>query len=102
VDRLFKAPLQPARVLARLIELPGLIRYRCAAALALIAEWSGALPHRLQRSPAVIFNCKDALPDAYLSQHSSLRDALYTRHFVPAVDAFALPLGRLGAIATHF
>jgi LysR family transcriptional regulator (chromosome initiation inhibitor) len=78
------------------------MRYRCVAALALIAEWSGALTHRLLRRPAVIFNCKDALPDAYLSQHSDLRDALYTRHFVPAVDAFELAPGGLGAIATHF
>ncbi|MCJ7799030.1 MAG: HTH-type transcriptional regulator ArgP [Polaromonas sp.] len=71
----------------------GIMRYRCVAAPALIAEWGGALPHRLLRSPAVIFNRKDALQDAYLAQHFNLRDALYPRHFVPAVDAFELALG---------
>jgi len=70
----------------------GIMRYRCVAAPALIAEWGGALPHRLLRSPAVIFNRKDALQDAYLAQHFNLRDALYPRHFVPAVDAFELAL----------
>lgn len=44
------------------------------------------------RSPAVIFNRKDALQDAWLAQHFNLRDALYPRHFVPAVDAFELAL----------
>ncbi|MDP3708173.1 MAG: HTH-type transcriptional regulator ArgP [Polaromonas sp.] len=71
----------------------GIMRYRCVAAPALIAEWGGALPHRLLRSPAVIFNRKDALQDAWLAQHFNLRDALYPRHFVPAVDAFELALG---------
>ncbi|MGH6640416.1 MAG: ArgP/LysG family DNA-binding transcriptional regulator, partial [Polaromonas sp.] len=105
----------------------GLMRYRCVAAPALIAQWgraasggevrragptqastapsggsavreatsvgaSMALPHRLLRSPAVIFNRKDALQDAFLAQHFNLRDALYPRHFVPAVDAFELAL----------
>lgn len=70
----------------------GIMRYRCVAAPALIATWGGALPHRLLRSPAVIFNRKDALQDAYLAQHFNLRDALYPRHFVPAVDAFELAL----------
>ena len=70
----------------------GIMRYRCVAAPALIAEWGGALPHRLLRSPAVIFNRKDALQDAWLAQHFNLRDALYPRHFVPAVDAFELAL----------
>ncbi|MGH6639779.1 MAG: hypothetical protein ACREBY_14415, partial [Polaromonas sp.] len=51
-----------------------------------------ALPHRLLRSPAVIFNRKDALQDAFLAQHFNLRDALYPRHFVPAVEAFELAL----------
>lgn len=70
----------------------GIMRYRCVAAPALIAEWGGALPHRLLRSPAVIFNRKDALQDAYLAQHFNLQGALYPRHFVPAVDAFELAL----------
>lgn len=70
----------------------GIMRYRCVAAPALIAEWGGALPHRLLRSPAVIFNRKDALQDAWLAQHFNLQGALYPRHFVPAVDAFELAL----------
>ena len=77
----------------------GLMRYRCMAAHALIAQWTtpaGVLqPHRLLASPAVIFNRKDALQDAFLAQHLNLKDARYPRHFVPAVDAFeqALALG---------
>ncbi len=74
----------------------GLMRYRCMAAPALIAQWGQPVPpHQLLASPAVIFNRKDALQDAFLAQHLSLRDALYPRHFVPAVDAFeqALALG---------
>ncbi|MEO7399153.1 MAG: HTH-type transcriptional regulator ArgP [Polaromonas sp.] len=77
----------------------GLMRYRCMAAPALIAEWGGAadaggmaLAQRLLASPAVIFNRKDALQDAYLAQHFKLSDALYPRHFVPAVDGFELAL----------
>ena len=73
----------------------GIMRYRCVAAPALLATWDGALPHRLLRSPAVIFNRKDGLQDAWLAQHFNLQGALYPRHFVPAVDAFerALELG---------
>ncbi len=77
----------------------GLMRYRCMAAPALIAQWGGAadagglaLAQRLLASPAVIFNRKDALQDAYLAQHFKLKDALYPRHFVPAVDGFELAL----------
>ncbi|MBH2011073.1 MAG: HTH-type transcriptional regulator ArgP [Xanthomonadaceae bacterium] len=70
----------------------GIMRYRCVAAPALAAEWGAALPHLMLRSPAVIFNRKDALQDAWLAQHFNLRDALYPRHFVPAVDAFVLAL----------
>jgi LysR family transcriptional regulator (chromosome initiation inhibitor) len=44
------------------------------------------------RSPAVIFNRKDALQDAFLARHFDLRGALYPRHFVPGVDAFELAL----------
>ncbi len=79
-------------------ETLGMMRYRCVAAPALIAQWGHAaagglaLPHRLLRSPAVIFNRKDALQDAFLAQHFNLRDALYPRHFVPAVEAFELAL----------
>lgn len=74
----------------------GLMRYRCLAAPALVEKWRGGKamvsPQRLLASPAVIFNRKDALQDAFLAQHFNLRDALYPRHFVPAVDAFDLAL----------
>ena len=70
----------------------GIMRYRCVAAPALLAEWDGALPHCMLRSPAVIFNRKDALQDAWLAQHFNLQGALYPRHFIPAVDAFELAL----------
>ncbi|MDO9404151.1 MAG: HTH-type transcriptional regulator ArgP [Polaromonas sp.] len=77
----------------------GIMRYRCVAAPDLIASWGAApapvSPHRLLQSPAVIFNRKDALQDAFLAQHFNLRGALYPRHFVPGVDGFerALELG---------
>ena len=84
----------------------GVMRYRCMASPALLAQWnepvaggkatgSNRLAHRLLASPAVIFNRKDALQDTFLAQHFKLKDALYPRHFVPAVDAFefALELG---------
>ena len=78
----------------------GVMRYRCVASPALLAEWaaqsgqsgSSVSPHQMLRTPAVIFNRKDALQDAFLAQHFGLRDALYPRHFVPAVDAFELAL----------
>lgn len=80
----------------------GVMRYRCVAAPSLIAQWgerrsrnARSIAHSMLRSPAVIFNRKDALQDAFLAQHLNLRDALYPRHFVPGVDAFerALELG---------
>lgn len=70
----------------------GIMRYRCVAAPSLLTQWGNALPHCLLRSPAVIFNRKDALQDAWLAQHFNLQGALYPRHFVPAVDAFELAL----------
>ncbi|WP_457282370.1 HTH-type transcriptional regulator ArgP [Polaromonas sp. P5_D5] len=80
----------------------GVMRYRCMASPALVAQWNepaaggkaapNRLAHRLLASPAVIFNRKDALQDTFLEQHFGLRDALYPRHFVPAVDAFELAL----------
>ena len=79
----------------------GTMRYRCVAAPALIVQWNepgaghaagGVSAHRLLGTPSVIFNRKDALQDQFLAQHFGLRDALYPRHFVPAVDAFELAL----------
>jgi LysR family transcriptional regulator, chromosome initiation inhibitor len=82
----------------------GVMRYRCVAAPGLLARWSAGTPakrrkpvpaHQLLASPAVIFNRKDALQDAFLAQHYAITGASYPRHFVPAVDAFerALELG---------
>ena len=70
----------------------GAMRYRCVATAALVAQWGTALPHSMLRSPAVIFNRKDALPDAFLARYFNLRGANYPRHFVPGVDAFELAL----------
>ncbi len=74
----------------------GLMRYQCVAAPALVKQWHGGkasvLPQLLLASPAVIFNRKDALQDAFLAQHFGLRTARYPRHFVPAVDAFEMAL----------
>jgi LysR family transcriptional regulator, chromosome initiation inhibitor len=80
----------------------GLMRYRCVAAPALLAQWDTAaakggttLARQLLKSPAIIFNRKDALQDSYLAQHFGLREAAnlaYPRHFVPAVDSFELAL----------
>lgn len=75
-----------------LAESLGVLRYRCMAAPALVAKCrtkSGAVSvHRLLATPAVIFNRKDGLQDAFLAQHFKLTAPQYPRHFVPAVDAF--------------
>lgn len=71
----------------------GRMRYHCMAAPSLVARWREAgLPHAMLRSPAVIFNRKDALQDAFLALHFGLKNVLYPRHFMPAVDAFELAL----------
>ena len=51
--------------------------------------------HQLLSQPAVIFNRKDGLQDAFLAQHLKLSNAHYPRHIVPSVDGFerALELG---------
>ena len=75
-----------------LAEPLGVMRYRCVASPALVAQCrtpSGAVSvHRLLAIPAVIFNRKDGLQDAFLEQHFQLDAPQYPRHFVPAVDAF--------------
>jgi LysR family transcriptional regulator (chromosome initiation inhibitor) len=75
-----------------LAERLGVMRYRCLAAPDLVQRCrtpSGAIsPHRLLAQPAIIFNRKDALQDAFLSEHFGLRMPNYPRHFAPAVDAF--------------
>ena len=77
----------------------GVMRYRCVAAPAVAQRCltpSGAVSvHKLLAHPAIIFNRKDALQDAFLAQHFDLRQPNYPRHFAPAVEAFetAIELG---------
>ena len=77
----------------------GVMHYRCMAApeVALRCRTAkGVLsPHRLLAQPAIIFNRKDALQDAFLAQHFGLQQPRYPRHFAPASDAFetAIELG---------
>ena len=77
----------------------GIMRYRCVAAPVVVQRCRtprGAVsPHKLLAHPAIIFNRKDALQDAFLLQHFGLRQPNYPRHFAPAVDAFerAIELG---------
>ena len=77
----------------------GVMRYRCVAAPAVAQRCRtprGAVSvHKLLSQPAIIFNRKDALQDAFLEQHFGLRQPHYPRHFAPAVEAFetAIELG---------
>ena len=77
----------------------GVMRYRCVGSPALAAsvqaEGGGLSVHRLLATPAVIFNRKDGLQDAFLAQHIGLKQPAYPRHFAPAVDGFeaAIELG---------
>lgn len=77
----------------------GVMRYRCVAAPEVVQRCRtprGAVsPHQLLAHPAIIFNRKDALQDAFLAQHFGLKQPNYPRHFAPAVDAFerAIELG---------
>ncbi len=77
----------------------GVMRYRCMAAPEVAQRCrtpAGAVsPHKLLAHPAIIFNRKDALQDAFLQQHFGLQQPRYPRHFAPAIDAFetAIELG---------
>ena len=75
-----------------LAEPLGIMRYRCVASPSLVQQChtpgSALSVHRLLMTPAVIFNRKDGLQDAFLEQHFNLLAPQYPRHFVPAVDAF--------------
>lgn len=77
----------------------GVMRYRCVAAPDVVQRCRtprGAVsPHQLLAQPAIIFNRKDALQDAFLAQHFGLKQPNYPRHFAPAVEAFetAIELG---------
>jgi LysR family transcriptional regulator, chromosome initiation inhibitor len=70
----------------------GVMRYRCVASPGARQKWltpaGNVSLHRMLSSPAVVFNRKDGLQDAFLRQHFALTHAAYPRHFVPAVDAF--------------
>lgn len=70
----------------------GVMRYRCVTSKALRDKCTTAAGnvslHRMLTNPAVVFNRKDGLQDAFLRQHFALTHAAYPRHFVPAVDAF--------------
>ena len=77
----------------------GLMRYRCVATPEVVQRCRTARgtisAHRLLAQPAIIFNRKDALQDAFLQQQFGLRQPNYPRHFAPAVEAFetAIELG---------
>ena len=77
----------------------GVMRYRCMAAPEVAQRCrtpAGAVsPHKLLAYPAIIFNRKDALQDAFLRLHFGLEQPRYPRHFAPAIDAFetAIELG---------
>ncbi|MCU0941408.1 MAG: HTH-type transcriptional regulator ArgP [Hydrogenophaga sp.] len=79
----------------------GVMRYRCVATPAVVqrcrsgGKKAAVSPHKLLAQPAVIFNRKDALQDAFLAQHFGLKEPAYPRHYAPAVDAFetAIELG---------
>jgi len=77
----------------------GTMRYCCVATPAVVKRCqtpSGAVSlHKMLAQPAVIFNRKDALQDAFLAQHFGLQQPHYPRHFAPAVEAFetAIELG---------
>lgn len=77
----------------------GVMRYRCMAAPEVAQRCRTAKgvvsPHKLLAQPAIIFNRKDALQDAFLAQHFGLQQPHYPRHFAPAIDAFetAIELG---------
>jgi LysR family transcriptional regulator (chromosome initiation inhibitor) len=81
----------------------GTLRYCCVATPAVAKRCqtpSGAVSlHKMLAQPAVIFNRKDALQDAFLAQHFGLQQPHYPRHFAPAVEAFetAIELGLPGA-----
>lgn len=82
-----------------LAEPIGALRYRAVANQQWLAQCltpSGRLSiHRLLAQPAVVFNRKDAMHDRFLAQFFELRQPLYPKHFVPALDAFerAIALG---------
>ena len=75
----------------------GVMRYRCVAVPAVVkrchTEGGAVSAHKLLAQPAIIFNRKDALQDAFLAQHFGLQQPNYPRHFVPAIEAFETAIG---------
>ena len=91
-----------------LAEPLGRLHYHAVAAPALAKQCKdrqGKLSaHQLLAQPAVIFNRKDALSDAWLEQHFGLHQPPYPRHFAPSNEAYhtaiALGLG-WGMVPAH-
>ena len=79
-----------------LAEPLGVMPYACMASAAVAEKCRGrggaVSVHRLLAQPAVVFNPKDGLQDAFLEQHFGLTAMAYARHQVPAVDAFEAAL----------
>ncbi len=74
----------------------GVMRYAAVASQEVVARCQANSDaerlHLLLREPAVIFNRKDGLQDIFLRQRFGVENALYPRHFAPAVDAFEAAL----------
>lgn len=73
----------------------GLMRYRCVASPLLRERLRVGLNarqplgiHQLLSHPAICFNRKDGLQDQFLKMRFGVDSPNYTRHYVPAVDAF--------------
>ncbi len=76
----------------------GTMRYRCVAAPGLQGKLVAKLPaksrgnppglHQLITQPAIGFNRKDGLQDQFLQQCFGVTDLSYSRHYIPAADAY--------------
>ncbi|KKW68675.1 chromosome replication initiation inhibitor protein [Lampropedia cohaerens] len=76
----------------------GRARYRCVASAANVALLRGnagkVTRGRLAQLPAIIFNRKDGLQDAFLRQQFGSRPIDYPRHFVPSTEAYERAIER--------
>jgi LysR family transcriptional regulator, chromosome initiation inhibitor len=74
------------------VEPLGTMRYRCVAAPGLRDKLLGKKAaiglHQLVTQPAIGFNRKDSLQDAFLHNCFGVNDLSYPRHYIPAVDAY--------------
>jgi LysR family transcriptional regulator, chromosome initiation inhibitor len=70
----------------------GTMRYRCVAAPGLRDKLLGKKAaiglHQLVTQPAIGFNRKDSLQDAFLRHCFGVNDLGYPRHYIPAADAY--------------